>query len=158
MLAQHSTCMTWMSGRLLCILQWHHIVFLEISEPLSKELTLIFFNLKSPSVISLSFYCPHQLVGSSLTQPVSSSVLQEVEDEAKWEEASDRREEAVLGARVHKNPRGGLWPQGAGGAAQRDRPQRMASQQQWVMIRVEIQNGSSNCENKPVRAISYRHH
>lgn len=37
-----------------------------------------------------------------------SSVLQEVEDEAKWKEASGRGEEAVLGARVHKNPRGGL--------------------------------------------------
>lgn len=57
-------------------------------------------------------------------------MLQEVEDEAKWKEASGRREEAVLGAGVHKNPCGGLRPQGAGGAAQRDRPQRMASQQQ----------------------------
>lgn len=141
MLAQHSTCTTWMSGRLLYILQCH------LSGKfwaLSEEFTLIpaiFFVLKPPSVTSLLFYCPHQLVCSSLTRHVSSSsVLQEVEDEAKWEEASDGREEAVLGARVHKNPRGGLWPQGAGGAAQRDRPQRMASQQQWVMIRVETQS------------------
>lgn len=59
-------------------------------------------------------------------------VLQEVKDEAEWKEASGRREEAVLGAGVHKNPRGGLRPQGAGGAAPGDRPQRMASQQQYV--------------------------
>lgn len=50
-------------------------------------------------------------------------MLQEVEDEAKWKEASGRREEAVPGAGVHKNPCGGLRPQGVGGVAQRDRPQ-----------------------------------
>jgi len=64
-------------------------------------------------------------------QPVPLLLLQEVEGEAKWKEAG-RREEAVPGARVHKDPRGGFWPQRAGGAAQRDRPQRMARQQQWV--------------------------
>lgn len=57
-------------------------------------------------------------------------MLQEVEDEAKRKEASDRREEAVPGAGVHEDPRGGLRPQGAGGPAQGDRPERMASQQQ----------------------------
>lgn len=59
-------------------------------------------------------------------------MLQEVEDEAKWEEASSGREEAVFGAGVHEDPRGGFRPEGVGGAAQRDRPQRMARQQQWV--------------------------
>lgn len=58
--------------------------------------------------------------------------MQEVEDEAKREEASSRREEAVFGAGVHQDPRGGFRSEGVGGAAQRDRPQRMARQQQCV--------------------------
>lgn len=59
-------------------------------------------------------------------------MLQEVEDEAKREEASGGREEAVSGAGVHEDPRGGFRSEGVGGAAQRDRPQRMARQQQCV--------------------------
>lgn len=83
---------------------------------------------------------------SPLTRSVFSYALQEVEDEAKWKEASGRREEAVPGDGVHKNPRGGLWPERAGGAAQRDRPQRMARQQQWVIdyIKMGWERGESS--------------
>lgn len=64
---------------------------------------------------------------------LSSSVLQEIQNEAQWKESTHWREEALLGARVHKSTGHGLRPERFGGAShQRDRPQRMARQQQWV--------------------------
>lgn len=81
-------------------------------------------------------YLPHWPLYSVLLLPSSNltssliSVLQEVEDEAQREEASGGREEAVFGARVHEDPCGGFRSEGVGGAPQRDRPQRMARQQQ----------------------------
>lgn len=75
------------------------------------------------------FYCLYQIIRRLLTSSLIS-VLQEVEDEAKREEASSGREEAVFGARVHEDPCGGFRSEGVGGAPQRDRPQRMARQQQ----------------------------
>jgi len=40
--------------------------------------------------------------------PLLSRPFQEVQDEAQWEEATGRGEEAVPGARVHKDPCDGL--------------------------------------------------
>lgn len=100
------------------------LTFSPLDETLIMTICLTF-------LFSQLFYCPHQSIRSSLTESLLC-VLQEVKDEAKREEAPSRGEEAVFGARVHEDPRGGLRSEGVGGVAQRDRPQRMARQQQCV--------------------------
>ena len=67
----------------------------------------------------------------ALTAPFLCFV-QEVQDEAQWEEADRGGEEAIPGARAHQGARHRLPPEGAGGVAPGDRPQRMAGQQQYV--------------------------
>lgn len=60
----------------------------------------------------------------------NAHLLQEVKDEAKRKEATHRGEEAVPRARLHQSKGRRLRPKGAGGVATRDRPERMARQQQ----------------------------
>lgn len=119
---------------LLCVQRWHSSQATRMSWLASIQWSHVetASNHEHENFCFLNLLLPFTALWPVLLLLFFFFLLQEVKDEAKWKEAPAWREEAVPGTRVHKNPCGGFWPQGAGGAAQRDRPQRMAGQQQWV--------------------------